>query len=137
MSSVSPVTGLSGLQVYPAAGYTDTQIDAKLQQLQTKLDTTNATISTLQSSLTNYRTKDIEDLVNSTLKNTLEGEINQVVNSTSVQIQSLQTATQTALYTKADQTAIELLKSQLQTTAANLTQTLNTAQSTITGPVGP
>ena len=73
MSSVSPVTGLSGLQVYPATGYTDTQIDSKLLQLQMRLDSTNATINTLQSSFTNYRTKDIEDLVNGLLKTTLDG----------------------------------------------------------------
>ena len=75
MSSVSPVTGLSGLQVYPATGYTDTQIDSKLLQLQMRLDSANATVNTLQSSFTNYRPKDIEDLVNSLLKTTLEGEI--------------------------------------------------------------
>ena len=63
MSTLSPTTGLSGIPVYQPSSYSSAEVDAKIGAIQASVAAVNKDIAAIQLAVTNFRSKDIEDLV--------------------------------------------------------------------------
>ena len=113
MSTLSPATGLSGIPVYQPSFYSSDQVDAKIGAIQASIATVNKDLAAIQLFVTNFRSKDIEDLVNANLKTALETEIG-----------DLKAATNTALRLKADSSALTVLSTKLDNASTNIITTL-------------